>query len=82
MLFREQVRAHFENIRFFYRRKKMPKMEDTGIADVDLSQGSGIYIKMVWKLTSVGNGPLQISLLKVKCNIDRLAITIREAKHR
>jgi len=77
----DRVRAFFKDIKFQYRRKRMPRIEDHGIADVDLSQGSGLSLRIVWKLQSSPNLPMTIRLLKVKCNIDRLAITVRNAKH-
>jgi len=77
----DKIRALFKDIRFFYRRKRMPKIEDHGIADVDLSQGTGVSVKIVWKLKSRLNQPYLLRLLKVKCSIDRLAITVRNAKH-
>jgi len=77
----DKVRALFKDIRFFYRRKRVPRIEDHGIADVDLSQGTGVSVKIVWKLKSRMNQPYLLRLLKVKCSIDRLAITVRNAKH-
>jgi len=77
----DQIRAVFKDIRFFYRRKRVPRIEDHGIADVDLSQGTGVSVKIVWKLKSRMNQPYLLRLLKVKCSIDRLAITVRNAKH-
>lgn len=77
----DRIRAYFKDIKFNYRRKRMPRIEDHGIADVDLSQGTGLSLRIVWKLQSSPNLPMTIRLLKVKCNIDRLAITVRNAKH-
>jgi hypothetical protein len=59
----------------------MPKIEDNGVADVDISQGTGLSLKIVWKLKSSAGSPYQLSLLKCKCNIDRLSITVRSARH-
>jgi len=77
----ERIKALLREVKFFYRRKKMPRIEDHGVADVDLTQGTGVSVKIVWKLKTRMNQPMLLRLLKVKCNIDRLAITVRSAKH-
>eukprot|EP01114_Cavostelium_apophysatum_P013898 TRINITY_DN346_c0_g1_i1.p1 TRINITY_DN346_c0_g1~~TRINITY_DN346_c0_g1_i1.p1 ORF type:complete len:702 (-),score=211.55 TRINITY_DN346_c0_g1_i1:100-2205(-) len=77
----DRIRANFKDIRFFYRRKRVPHIEDHGVCDVDLSQGTGMSLRLVWKLKSTPNQPFVLRLLKVKCNIDRLTITVRNARH-
>jgi hypothetical protein len=77
----DKIRAMFKSMKFFYRRKRTPKMEDHGVADVDLSKGTGISIKIVWKLKTRSDLPFHLQLVKVKCNIDKLAITVKSAKH-
>jgi len=77
----ERIRATFKNIHFWYRRKHMPRLEDQGVADVDLSAGTGVTIKLVWKLSSVNGQPYQLRLSRVLCNISKLRITIRNARH-
>jgi hypothetical protein len=77
----DKIRASFKDMKFSYRRKRMPKIEDHGVADVDLSQGTGVSVKIVWKLKSRMNEAFQLRLVKVKCNIDRLVIRVKSAKH-
>jgi len=77
----KQLRPLFKDMKFFYRRKSFPKISDYGTADVDLTGGEGTKIKVVWLLKGKSNQPFLISLAKVKCVIDKLDITIKEAKH-
>jgi len=77
----DRFRPHFENVSFWYKRKTFPKMEDHGIADIDLSAGEGTRLKVIWKIKSESNKPFTFSLLKVKCVIDKMDIRIRDAKH-
>jgi len=81
MLNIDRFRPHFENVSFWYKRKTFPKMEDHGIADIDLSAGEGTRIKIIWKIKSESNKPFTFSLMKVKCVIDKMDIRIRDAKH-
>jgi F0F1-type ATP synthase membrane subunit b/b' len=78
----KQLRPLFKNMKFYYRRKTFPKLEDFGTADVDLTTGQGVRIKAVWVVEGVGDLPLVMNLSKVKCTIDKLDIHIVEAaKH-
>jgi len=78
----KHMRPLFKNMRFYYRRKTFPKLEDYGTADVDLTAGQGVRIKIAWLLEGKGDRPLELMLAKVKCTIDKLDIHIIEAaKH-
>jgi len=77
----DRFRPHFENVSFWYKRKTFPKMEDHGIADIDLSAGEGTRIKVIWKIKAESDKPFTFSLMKVKCVIDKMDIKIRDAKH-
>jgi hypothetical protein len=63
---------------------KTPKIQDEGIANIDLSTGQGINVKMVWHLetpTGPGASTSTISLAEVKCSIERVNIAIIQSKH-
>jgi len=77
----KQLKPLFKNMKFFYKRKTFPKIEDYGIVDVDLAAGEGTRIKIEWVVKSKRDMPFTITLTKVKCVIDKLDIHIKEAKH-
>jgi len=77
----EKFRPRFDNVVFWYKRKHFPKLEDKGIADIDLSAGEGTKIKIIWKVKSEANKPFTFSLMKVKAVIDKMDIKIKDAKH-
>jgi len=77
----DRFRPHFENVSVWYKKKTFPKIEDHGIADIDLSAGEGTRIKIIWKIKSESDKPFTFSLMKVKCVIDKMDIRIRDAKH-
>jgi len=76
-----QLKPTFKNMKFYYKRKSFPKIEDYGTADVDLAAGDGTTIKVEWIVKSKKDLPFTITLTKVKCVIDKLDIHIKEAKH-
>jgi hypothetical protein len=79
----EHVKPIFRGLQFWYKRLKTPKLQDHGVATVDISGGTGINVKIVWILETPNdsNAPVAISLTDVKCNISRLKISIKDAKH-
>jgi len=77
----KQLKPQFKNMKFYYKKKTFPKIEDYGIADVDLAAGDGTQIKVEWIVKSKRDMPFTITLTKVKCVIDKLDIHIKEAKH-
>jgi len=77
----KNIRPVFKNMKFWYQRKTFPKIEDYGVADIDLSKGTGARIKINWKVKSKNNRPFAFSLMEVRCVIDSLEVDIKEAKH-
>jgi len=77
----DNLKPQFKDLKFWYKRKTFPKIEDYGIADIDLSAGDGTKIKVIWKIKSKENKPFTFSLMKVKCIIDKMDVHIIEAKH-
>jgi hypothetical protein len=68
-------------MKFWYLRKTFPKIEDFGNVDIDLSKGKGAKIKIIWKIKSKSNRPFAFALLEVKCIIDSMDVTVKDAKH-
>jgi len=77
----DNLKPKFMDLKFWYKRKTFPKIEDYGTADIDLSAGDGTKIKIIWKIKSKENKPFTFSLIKVKCIIDKMDVHIKEAKH-
>jgi hypothetical protein len=77
----DNICPKFKDIKFHYKRKKFPKIEDYGVVDVDLSTGSGLHIQIIWALTYLPNKPAHVALKKVKCSVDKMNIHIQDAKH-
>jgi len=77
-----QLKPSFKDIKFWYKRKSFPKIEDEGHADVDLSAGEGMRVKVVWRIKApTGHKPFTLSLIDVKCTVDKMDITVKDAKH-
>jgi len=74
------LHAKFNDVNFSYCRKVIPKLQDTGVADVEVL-GEGISIKIIWKILAQGSEPVSVDLATVKCLVDSLNITIKDAKH-
>jgi len=75
------LKPHFNDVKFWYRRKSFPHIEDAGVVDVDLSAGEGTRVKIIWKIKSKHNRPYAFSLMEVKCVVDKIDIKIKDAKH-
>jgi len=75
------LKPHFNDVKFWYRRKSFPHIEDSGTVDVDLSAGEGTRIKVIWKIKSKHNRPYAFSLMEVKCVVDKIDIKIKNAQH-
>jgi len=73
------IRTKMEGVKFWFKRKVMPKLEDEGIADVDLA-GDGAKITLLLRLSGGSERGL-FHVTKVDVDIDKLKINIREAKH-
>lgn len=50
-----KMKISFSNIHFEYERLKFPKLKDTGVATIDLSQGQGIALTIEWKIGTTPN---------------------------
>jgi len=71
----DRIRPEFKNLKFYYKRKSFPKIQDFGAADLALT-GDGLSIGIVWTVESSGKEYPVATLSEVKCIIDKLAIRI------
>jgi ElaB/YqjD/DUF883 family membrane-anchored ribosome-binding protein len=76
----DNIRMAFKDMKFYYNRKTIPKIEDSGTANIELA-GDGLQFKLTWKVTSKKREPIRMELSQVKCNIDELNIQIKDSKH-
>lgn len=74
------VRSMFENIRFYFQRKRFPKIHDEGTLDVGLL-GAGTSLSIDWVIESYKGLPWQFSVKKATCSIDNLDLNFKEAHH-
>jgi len=74
------VRSMFENIRFYFQRKRFPKIHDEGTLDVGLL-GAGTSLSIDWVIESYKGVPWQFSVKKATCSIDYLDLNFKEAHH-
>jgi len=76
------IRPQFKNVKFWYKKKSFPSIEDYGVMDMGLG-GDGISIKLVWELISESGLPPVAVLRKSRSKIDRMDISISasQTKH-
>jgi len=75
----KNVKTHLKDLYFAYRRKTFPKIEDEGVADVDITGGTDL--KLQWIIKAKGEQPLVLRVNRADCDISGLKIHIKEAKH-
>jgi len=71
----DHIKPEFKKLKFYYRRKSFPKIEDYGIADLAL-KGDGACIRVIWTIESRAGGTPIAQISEVKCTIDKLNIHI------
>jgi len=70
--------ATLKDLNFAYERKKMPKMTDAGVADIEIA---GMTLKFRW-LMEKNNEKLTFTCDKVRVVIRELNTTVKEAQHK
>jgi hypothetical protein len=70
--------ANLRDLKFKYERKKMPKMTDEGVADIEIA---GMTLKFRW-LMEKDNEKLTFTCDKVRCQIRELNTNVKEAQHK
>ena len=78
------IRLSIRNIHFHYRRLVIPKVEDFGAANVDIT-GEGLQIRLRWNLLvnqQEQENNVEFDLSRVQCKIDRMNVEILDSQHR
>jgi hypothetical protein len=73
----DNIKPVFKNLKFYYKRKSFPKIEDYGIVDLALG-GEGALMRVVWSIEKRGNNLPKAVLSEVKCEIDKLNIHVNK----
>jgi hypothetical protein len=71
----DNIKPEFRHLKFYYRRKSFPTIEDYGVADLALT-GEGAKIAVLWAVHQSGHFPPVAKLMDVLCEIDKLNIHI------
>jgi flagellin-specific chaperone FliS len=71
----ENIKPEFKNMKFHYKRKSFPTIEDFGMADLTFT-GNGATIRVVWKIESQSGHYPVATLEDASCEIDGLNIRI------
>jgi hypothetical protein len=73
-----EFHANLRDLRFKYEKKKMPRMTDEGIADIEID---GMTLKFRW-LMEKDQEKLTFTCDKVRCKIRELNTDVKEAQHK
>jgi hypothetical protein len=73
------INSHFHNVHFQFAKSSFPRMEDSGVADVDIK---GITLVLRWSSAPSALGATwAFGLKKARCHIYDVAIHIKAAHH-
>jgi len=71
----DNIKPVFKDLKFYYKRKSFPKIEDYGMADVAFG-GEGALLRVIWTIEKRGHQLPKAILTEVKCDIDKLNIHV------
>jgi hypothetical protein len=74
------IMTKIENMKFWFKRKTFPAIEDSGLADVELRGNEGAKLLVDMQMLIRDNNPI-FRVMSSHVEIDRLRITVTEAKH-
>jgi hypothetical protein len=75
------MKTKIENVKFWYKRKTIPRIEDHGIADIALKgEGASLYIHLQLGEPLFGDKN-EFKFSKIRFDIDKLQIDIKETQH-
>eukprot|EP00029_Vermamoeba_vermiformis_P002000 TRINITY_DN1228_c0_g1_i1.p1 TRINITY_DN1228_c0_g1~~TRINITY_DN1228_c0_g1_i1.p1 ORF type:complete len:676 (+),score=259.75 TRINITY_DN1228_c0_g1_i1:109-2028(+) len=74
------IMTKIENMKFWFKRKTFPAIEDSGLADVELRGNEGAKLLVDMQMLIRDNNPV-FRVMSSHVEIDRLRITVTEAKH-
>eukprot|EP01119_Soliformovum_irregulare_P021718 TRINITY_DN7292_c0_g1_i1.p1 TRINITY_DN7292_c0_g1~~TRINITY_DN7292_c0_g1_i1.p1 ORF type:complete len:1121 (+),score=300.74 TRINITY_DN7292_c0_g1_i1:185-3364(+) len=75
------IEIHAHHFNFWYRKKSPPRIEDSGIIDLDV-WGKNTEVLITWLLTSKTGRPTRLKAYKAECHIRHLKLHVIEAKHK
>lgn len=75
----ENIRTKLRNVRFYYRRKSFPQIEDDGFADLDIG-GRGLKMKIKLSISGVGSS-IRVDDCYVWTHIDKLELDVHHSNH-
>ena len=74
------IMTKIENMKFWFKRKTFPAIEDAGLVDVELRGTEGAKLLVDMQMLIRDNNPV-FRVVNSHVEIDRLRITVTEAKH-
>jgi len=74
------IKTKVENMKFWFKRKSIPKIEDHGIADVSLT-GDGANLSIYLELSAPFDEQRNFKFSRISFDIDKLQIDIKETQH-
>jgi len=75
----KHMQLEAKELKFYFNRKVMPKIEEKGVCDVNITGNN--ELKITWKIEGEQDQPWNFSVEQVRCNLDHLDITIKESTH-
>jgi len=73
------VQLEAKDIKFWFHRKSIPKLNERGVADVSLTGKN--ELKITWKIDGTQETKWNFAIEQAKCTLDDLDITIKESTH-
>lgn len=73
------VELEAKDVKFWFHRKSIPKLNERGLADVSLKGKN--ELKITWKIDGSQDTNWIFGVGQVRCNLDNLDITIKESTH-
>lgn len=80
LFFIENVKVKMEDLKFWFKRKSFPRIEDSGSADIDVAGGISLKIRMNMSTDAI-TGRTVFSEGFVYCRADDVNVRVRDSKH-
>jgi hypothetical protein len=73
------VQVSASNLKFWFQRKVIPKLEEEGVADVGITGRN--ELRVTWVIRGKQDENWLLDIHEVKCNLDNVDITVKESTH-
>jgi hypothetical protein len=80
LFFIENVKVKMEDLKFWFKRKSFPRLEDSGSADIDVAGGISLKIRLNMDTDVLTNKTVFTEGL-VYCRADDVNVKVRDSKH-